>query len=159
MTLTVFTNLKFEKLSFSTDFSTFPMILFSKKFKQFKQFIETLNWGQTSALRDKQNDQEPRVKFINVIRAAFTRADPESVKFQLSHQYLFTLLGCTSVKAVLRMLMKLSPSAMGQCFSTGIEVQWSKSMVLKVWQWATHILQSQYQNTILYCCGVQQGYR
>jgi hypothetical protein len=59
MTLTVLTSLKFEKLSFSTDFSTFPMILFSNKFKQLKQFIETLNWGQTTALRDKQKDKKP----------------------------------------------------------------------------------------------------
>ncbi len=37
------------------------------------------------------------------------RRDPESVRTQSSDQYLFTLLGSTSVKAVRRTLMKLSP--------------------------------------------------
>ncbi len=42
--------------------------------------------------------------------AAFTRADPESVKFQLSHQYHFMLLGSARVKALRKTLMKLTPS-------------------------------------------------
>jgi hypothetical protein len=46
------------------------------------------------------------VNFINVLRTDFALVDPESVK---SHQCLFTLSGSTSVKAVHRMLMKLSP--------------------------------------------------
>jgi len=51
----------------------------------------------------------PWLNFINVLHTAFTHTDPESVKFQLSHQYFFTLSGSVRVKAVLRMLMKLSP--------------------------------------------------
>jgi hypothetical protein len=47
--------------------------------------------------------------FINVLRTAFTHVVPQSVRTQSSHQYLFTLLGPTSVKAVRRTLMKLSP--------------------------------------------------
>ncbi len=43
---------------------------------------------------------------INVLRTAFTLVDPKSVKIQWSHQYLFMLLGSTSVRW---MLMKLSP--------------------------------------------------
>jgi len=35
--------------------------------------------------------------------------NPKSVKFQLSHQYLFTLLGSTSAKAVRKTLMKFTP--------------------------------------------------
>ncbi len=50
------------------------------------------------------------VNFINVLRTTFALVDPESVKIQLSHQGLFKLLGSTSVKAVRRTLMKLSPS-------------------------------------------------
>ena len=42
-------------------------------------------------------------------------ADPESVKVQLSHQYLFTLLGSAHVKTVLKMLMKLPPAAVAWC--------------------------------------------
>jgi hypothetical protein len=40
----------------------------------------------------------PGVNFINILRAAFTHADPESVKFQLSRHYHFTLLGYTRIK-------------------------------------------------------------
>jgi len=52
----------------------------------------------------------PGVNFINVLRAAFTRADPKSVKFQLSCQYHFTLLGSTHTKAARRTLTKLTPA-------------------------------------------------
>ena len=51
----------------------------------------------------------PDVNFINVLRTAFALVDPESVRTQSSHQYLFTLLGSTNVKAVRRTLMKLTP--------------------------------------------------
>jgi len=47
----------------------------------------------------------PGVNFINIIHTAFTRADPKSVKKTV---IFFTLLGSTSIKAVLRMLMKLT---------------------------------------------------
>jgi len=43
------------------------------------------------------------------LRAAFTPVAPQSVRTQSSRQYLFTLLVSTCVKAVRRMLMKLSP--------------------------------------------------
>jgi len=49
--------------------------------------------------------------FINVLRTAFTPVVPQSVRTQSSHQYLFTLLGPTSVKAVRRTLMKLTPDS------------------------------------------------
>ncbi len=39
------------------------------------------------------------------------RPDPESRQIQLSHQYIFTLLGSMHVKAVRRKLMKLTPAA------------------------------------------------
>jgi hypothetical protein len=51
----------------------------------------------------------PVANFINVKCTAFVLVDPKSVKRQLSHQWLFTLLGSMSVKAVHRTLMKLSP--------------------------------------------------
>jgi len=51
----------------------------------------------------------PGVNFINVLQAAFTCTDPHSVKFQLSLQYLFTLLGSARIKAAGRTLMKLTP--------------------------------------------------
>jgi len=60
----------------------------------------------------------PGVNFINVsffLRAAFALVDPKSVKIQLSHQCLLTLLGSTSIKAVSRTLMKLSPDRSKKC--------------------------------------------
>jgi hypothetical protein len=55
------------------------------------------------------------VNFINVPLAALPRTDPESVKFQLSRQYLFTLLGSVHVKALSKTLMKLTPDISGFC--------------------------------------------
>jgi len=52
----------------------------------------------------------PGNNFINVLRAAFSRVDPKSAKmWQYSQQCCFTLLGLMSVKAVSKMLMKLTP--------------------------------------------------
>ncbi len=49
------------------------------------------------------------VNFINILRTTFSLVDPESVRTQSSCQYLLTLLGSTSVKAVHGTLMKLTP--------------------------------------------------
>ncbi len=50
------------------------------------------------------------LNFTNSLSAAFMLVDPKSVKIQLSHKYLFTLLGSTGTKAARRTLMKLSPN-------------------------------------------------
>jgi len=52
---------------------------------------------------------QPSVNFINVLCTAFALVDPKSVRTQSSHQYLLTLFGSMSVKAVYRMLMKSTP--------------------------------------------------
>ena len=49
----------------------------------------------------------PGLNFINILWAAFTHTDPESVKNQLRYQYLFRLLGSAHTKAACR-LMKLT---------------------------------------------------
>jgi len=51
----------------------------------------------------------PGLNFISIPRTAFMPVAPQSVRTQSSHQYLFTLLGPMSVKAVHRTLMKLTP--------------------------------------------------
>ncbi len=51
---------------------------------------------------------QPGLDFLNVLRTAFTPVVPQSVRTQSSCQYLFTLLGPTSVKAVRITLMKLT---------------------------------------------------
>jgi hypothetical protein len=52
----------------------------------------------------------PGVNFINILCSALTLVDLKSVKSTAkSYKYLFTLSGSASVKAVPRMLMKLSP--------------------------------------------------
>jgi len=52
---------------------------------------------------------EPGLDFINILQTAFMPVAPQSVRTQSSCQYLFTLSGSTSVKAVCRTLMKLTP--------------------------------------------------
>jgi len=49
------------------------------------------------------------VNFINIPHATFTNADPEYIKFQLSHQYFFMPLGSACIKASRKTLMKLTP--------------------------------------------------
>ncbi len=56
------------------------------------------------------HDKRSSVNFTNVLRTAFTLIDPESVKNTVK-SLLFTLLGSTSIKAVCRTLMKLSPNS------------------------------------------------
>jgi hypothetical protein len=49
------------------------------------------------------------VNFINVLLTDFVLIDPKTVRTQSSRQYLFTLLVSTSIKAVHKTLMKLTP--------------------------------------------------
>ncbi len=51
----------------------------------------------------------PVVNFINVLRKAFKSADPKSVKKTVKLSIFFMLLGSMSIKAVRRMLKKLTP--------------------------------------------------
>ena len=50
----------------------------------------------------------PGVNFTNVLRAAFTLADPKSAKKLLNLTVFFALLGSTSAKAARRTLLKLA---------------------------------------------------
>ncbi len=61
-------------------------------------------WCQVSLLHGRSG-----VTFINVLCTAFGLEDPKSETTQSSCQYLFTLLGSTSVKAEHRTLMKSTP--------------------------------------------------
>jgi len=49
------------------------------------------------------------LNFINVLWTAFTSANSRSVKKTVKFLIFFTLLGSTSIKAVQKMLMKLTP--------------------------------------------------
>jgi hypothetical protein len=69
------------------------------------------------------------VNFINNLYAAFTNADPESVTFQLSHKYLFILLGSACVKAAQKMLMKLTPGGVVLMFAMN-----ESNFVVDVWE-------------------------
>jgi len=62
-----------------------------------------------TSVSKQENVWEIGLDFINVLRTAFTLIAPQSKRTQSSCQYFFTLLGSTSIKAVRRMLMKLSP--------------------------------------------------
>jgi hypothetical protein len=49
------------------------------------------------------------LNFINFLRTAFTSADPKSIKKTVKFSIFFTLLGSARVKAVHRLLMRLTP--------------------------------------------------
>ena len=51
----------------------------------------------------------PGLNFINVLRTAFTHVDPECVKRYWWLDWVLMLWGATGVKAVQKMLMKLTP--------------------------------------------------
>ena len=52
---------------------------------------------------------KPGVNFTNVLRAAYTQADPKSAIKLINLTVFFALLGSTRVKATCRMLVKLTP--------------------------------------------------
>jgi len=58
------------------------------------------------------------LNFINVLPTAFTCADPKTVKKTVKLSIFFTLSGSMSIKAVRKMLVKLTPGLyQEQCFS------------------------------------------
>jgi hypothetical protein len=73
-------------------------------------YINKELYGQLCERRKKEKIREEQVSISSTFyEKLFMLVDPKSVKIQLIHQYLFTLSGSVSVKAVHRMLMKLSP--------------------------------------------------
>ncbi len=56
-----------------------------------------------------REDMKPRVNFINVLRVAFTSADPKSAKKTDDLTAYFAFWGYLFVKAVQKMLVKLTP--------------------------------------------------
>jgi hypothetical protein len=60
----------------------------------------------------------PAVNFINVLRTAFTLADPKRVKNTDEITAILILSGSTSVKALHKTLMKLLPEALTQACQT-----------------------------------------
>jgi len=53
--------------------------------------------------------RHPRVNFINILLAAFTRGDPENAKKGSQLVSLFCAFGSSRTKAVCKMLVKLTP--------------------------------------------------
>ncbi len=62
------------------------------------------------ALQAISDSGPPGVNFINVLQAAFKRADPECAKKDTSQQCRLALLGPRRLKAARIMLVKLTPS-------------------------------------------------
>jgi len=61
----------------------------------------------------------PGVNFTNILRAAFTLVGPKSAKWHCWLDCIFAHSGSTCIKAVRRMLMKLSPGV------NFINIQWA----------------------------------
>jgi len=77
--------------------------------RNFEHFPFVQNIWLSNLVRTIECVQWSAVNFINVLRTAFTHADPECAKRQSSQQCRLALLGPTSVKAVRRTMMKLTP--------------------------------------------------
>jgi len=74
-----------------------------------------LNVNLLSAFQDHIIFGHSRCQFHQHFMSSFYARRSQNCKnIQLCHQYLFTLLGSTSVKAARRMLMKLSPAHGGE---------------------------------------------
>jgi len=73
-------------------------------------FLEWQNDGQMNIALLRTNFFPPRVNCINILQAAFTRADPKSAKKTVKPSSFFVLLGSAWVKVAGRTLMKLTPS-------------------------------------------------
>ena len=77
----------------------------------------TTHWKAFSDLRHtKRITVQLGVDFTNILRAAFTIADPKSTKKLLDLTVFFALLVSAGVKAARRMLMKLTPVFQKQNF-------------------------------------------
>ncbi len=80
------------------------------------------------------------------LHTAFTPVAPQSIRTQSSCQYLFTLLGSSSVKAVHRTLMKLSPGVNSSTFYEHLFCQWISTDMNGAWRragmsnWRPHCL-------------------
>jgi len=71
---------------------------------------EELDDQERRGRRNEESEEEkPSVNFINVIRAAFARSDPESAKKTVKLSVFFALLGSDCTKAAPGMLIKLTP--------------------------------------------------
>jgi len=76
-------------------------------------FLKRRAWGQVPQL----------------VYAQLLHADPKSANIQSSHQYLCALLGPTFIKALCKMLMKLTP---------GVDKHLSKSFAVQYHQHSFH---------------------
>jgi len=63
----------------------------------------------TSLTHGKRPIATSRVDITNILRAAFARADPNSAKNRVKLSVSFALLGSDLVKALCKMLVKLTP--------------------------------------------------
>ena len=64
----------------------------------------------------------PGVNSTNILRAAFTRADPKIVKKTVKLSSFIALLGSAHIKAARRTLVKLTPSVFGIQTETIVKV-------------------------------------
>jgi len=75
----------------------------SKNINRFRFFYRHLH-------PDQVVDPDPGVDFTNILRKAYTHADPKSTKNTLKQSVLFALLGSARVKAWHKMLVKSAPA-------------------------------------------------
>ena len=89
--------------------------------------------------RPSSGSTSPGVNFTNILRAAFTHADPKSPKKDSQLKQLFVLLGSAGVKAALKHPDESDPRALGSIFQQSIGAKSPMGQSSSTW----HVLFSQ----------------
>ena len=89
--------------------------------------------------RPSSGSTSPGVNFTNILRAAFTHADPKSPKKDSQLKQLFVLLGSAGVKAALKHPDESDPRALGSIFQQSIGAKSPMGQASSTW----HVLFSQ----------------
>ena len=89
--------------------------------------------------RPSSGSTSPGVNFTNILRAAFTHADPKRPKKDSQFKQLFALLGSAGVKAALKHVDESDPRALGSIFQQSIGAKSPMGQASSTW----HVLFSQ----------------
>ena len=92
-----------------------PFLLLNKEYYITKNVVEQPQEAIV-VIKNNKSIYWPGFNFTNILRAAFTRADPKSAKKQLNLTVFFALLGSARVKAACRTLVKLTPVAEAESY-------------------------------------------
>jgi len=103
-----------SSLSLSPSLSSLYLFLFYTRTLSLFSTRTLAHFLLTGTSSDFLSSSSPRVNFTYVLRAAFTLVGPKNAKWHCRLDCFFTYSGSMCIKAVRRMLMKLSPEELSQ---------------------------------------------